>query len=254
MSIESQAALLLSLSASLPSKSQSLVTTPLSQVRTIPAHEYGGNDLNSRGGSAQSLHDALLYVGVTLERPVTGSWGMTMFRVSQYLVVGSVQQTVMRQSWGWVTATPPKNGNEFRSSFGPLYPTSLLQLVPGDVILSINGQSDFDASIWHSTRLDILAVRLESARRAAHDVLCMRGSNNNVGYRAAEVAFRTMEPMLPRVILPKACQRQLFSASRDMGKTLSASVRKASEETPVASLQDATSTSAHQVCFLFRQL
>ena len=244
MSIESQAALLLSLSASLPSKSQSIVATPLSQIRTreslIPAH-YGSNELNSSRG-AHSLHDALLYVGVTLERPANGSWGLTMFRISQYLVVGGVQQNVMCTSWAWATTTPPKSGGDFRTSFGPLYPTSLLQLVPGDVILSINGQSEFDPSIWHAPRLDILAVRLESARRAAHDVLCLV----NVEYRAAEVAFQTMEPMLSRVTLPKACQRQLFPVSHNV------SVRKVSEESSLASSQDTSQVT--QVRFLFHQL
>jgi len=162
--------------------------------------------------SRPQIQDAppLIYVGVTLERPASGSWGMTLFRMSDYLVVGGVQQVVMQgfTSWAWATTAPPKSRGDFRSSFGPLYYTSLLQLVPGDVILSINGQSQLDPFIWHAPRLDVLAVRMETTRRAAHDVLCT--NVEHVEFRAAQAAFQGLEPLLPQVIVPKACQRRLI--------------------------------------------
>lgn len=191
------AALLLSFASSQPQSQCAVTTTPVSQKVTKPSLEP--HDASSQvNGRQEQDTSPLLYVGVTLERPAAANatWGMTLFKMSNYLVVGNIQQDVMQglTSWAWATTAPPSNGNDFRASFGPLYPTCLLQLVPGDVILSINGQSQFDPSICHAPRLDILAVRLETARRAARQVLCM--NVENVEYRAAQAAFETMEPFL----------------------------------------------------------
>ena len=200
MSLDEARAALALASLSLP---QCTVTTPMSQSMTRHTWE---------GAQYENCGQPLIYVGVTMERPESG-WGiMTLFNMSHYLVVGGIQQESMQAftSWAWATTAPPRaTGVDFRSSFGPLFPTSLLQLVPGDVILSINGHSQFDSIMWHSRHLNILAVRQESARRAAHQVLSM-ATINNAEYNAARVAFEMMEPLLLRTAVPKACQRQLF--------------------------------------------
>ena len=214
MSTESHAAaaLLLSMASSsfpsiIPLKS---VSTPVSNtiIKSGPVHKEENN---------RNVQEHLIYVGVSLERSDAGaSWGIKLFRMGEYLVVGGVQQDVLQGqvTWAWATETPPRqNGAEFRSSFGPLYHTSLLQLVPGDVILSMNGNTQVH-SMWDTfaSRLDIVAVRLESARRAAQEVLLSMPPNDaNVHFRAAQAAFQTLEPVLMKTIrTPKQCQRQLF--------------------------------------------
>jgi hypothetical protein len=151
----------------------------------------------------------LIYIGVTLLRPPDcPTWGMSLFPFDQYLVVGGIQQEHMQRftAWAWATTVPPRIGAEnFRSFFGPLHSTCLLQLVPGDMIVSINGQT---GSLHHQllqnvSQLDIVAVRHEKARRYAHF------ATNEGEFRIAQFAFRSIQPALLGAT-PNPCQRTLF--------------------------------------------
>ena len=161
------------------------------------------------------VESPLIYVGVTMHRQADCPSCMSLFLFERsYLVVGNIQQDLMQRitTWAWATKFPPKIGSyDFRSSFGPLYSTSLLQLVPGDVIISINGRSitslDVDAYLSKETRLDILAVRSETARYEAHSILSRDVPNRD--YHVAQAAFRSMGSLIRTISNP--CQRRLFT-------------------------------------------
>lgn len=204
---------LLSLAAAKPCTSTAMETP---QFKTIPRLVSQQSELKNDGHHPVAPPSPLVFIGVTLERPPQGSWGMSLFRISNYLVVGCIQQEIMQcfTSWAWATVSPPRLTGDglFRSKFnGPLYPTSLLQIVAGDVILFINGQTQCDDSIWNASRLDIIAVRFEPARLTAHQILNTTNFDlqQTRPYRAAYAAFQTLGPLL-RLVVPRPCQRQLF--------------------------------------------
>ncbi len=215
------ATLLLSMAASSslpPSKLLTSVATPVAKTITKPGPLH--KEENNR-----NVQEHLIYVGVSLKRSEGESWGIQLFRVGEHLVVGGIQQDVMQGlvTWAWATETPPKqNGTEFRSSFGPLHATSLLQLVPGDVILSINGNTQVHSMCdTFASRLDIVAIRLESARRVAHECLRNMPHDANVHFLAAQAAFHTLEPVLMKTRTPKQCQRQLFPTLQPVARIVS---------------------------------
>lgn len=191
---------------------------------TLPnAYQHGGQrssdilypyDVNRR----LNTETPVIYIGVSLVRPVDyRSWGISLMKFDQYLVVEKVRQDLMHRfaTWAWATTVPPRRARcseDFRSCFGPLHATSLLQLIPGDEIVSVNGQPAVLSEVsnpFNSSRVDIVAVRRQGARSHAQNALLVRHGD----HRVAEVACRPIQqPLLRLQALPHpSCQRALFS-------------------------------------------